>query len=104
MLRHFELHLLHEIGYAVVLDREAASGRPVSPDRHYVYEQESGLRGALAGDLRHSVSGETLLTLIAGEPLSGRSAREAKALTRRLLAPHLGNRPLKSRELFRSPG
>jgi DNA repair protein RecO (recombination protein O) len=53
------------------------------------------------GDSTHAVSGETLLRLAAGRPLDGSMAREAKALTRRLLAPYLGDRPLKSRELFR---
>lgn len=100
-LRGFELNLLREIGYAVVLDREAGSGRPVAPERYYVYEQESGLRAVGAEDGRRTLSGEFLLTLAAGEPLDGSAAREAKWLTRRLLAPHLGERPLKSRELFR---
>ena len=101
VLRRFELQLLREIGYAVVLDREAGSGRPVAPERHYVYEQESGLRGTITGDGLQAVSGQTLLNLTAGVPLSGPAAREAKVLTRRLLAPYLGKRPLKSRELFR---
>jgi len=101
MLRHFELRLLREIGYAVELDREAGSGRPVVPGRWYVYEQESGLRAAGTGDGRHALAGELLLSLAAGEPLSGPAAKAAKLLTRRLLAPYLGARPLQSRELFR---
>lgn len=100
VLRQFELRLLHEIGYAVVLDREAASGTPVTADRYYVYEHESGLRPAGRDDRPQAVSGQTLLDLSAGGSLTGQAAREAKALARRLLAPHLGPRPLKSRELF----
>lgn len=104
-LRHFELRLLREIGYAVVLDKESGSGLPVSAGKHYVYEQESGLRPVGAGDGQHSaVSGETLLQLAVDGPLSGPMAREAKVLSRRLLAPYLGERPLKSRELFRRLG
>jgi DNA repair protein RecO (recombination protein O) len=101
VLRQFELRLLHEIGYSVVLDVEAVSGRPVESDLRYVYEQELGLRVAGAGDSQSSVSGETLLRLAVGEPLQGQMTREARALLRRLLAPYLGARPLKSRELFR---
>lgn len=101
VLRHFELRLLREIGYAVVLDRETTDGEPVTADRHYVYEQEIGLRNLVAGDGRGSVSGATLLELASGATLSGAAAREAKAFTRGLLAPYLGTRPLKSRELFR---
>jgi len=99
VLRQFELRLLQEIGYAVVLDREAANGDPVVADRFYVYEHEFGLRRA-AGDDRQAVSGQTLLSLTAGGRLTGPAAKEAKALARRLLAPHLGARPLKSRDLF----
>jgi DNA repair protein RecO (recombination protein O) len=102
VLRRFELRLLHEIGYAVVLDEEAGNGRAVAAGRHYLYEHESGLREANARDAREQIlSGETLLRLSAGEPLTGAAAREARELTRRLLAPYLGGRPLKSRELFR---
>lgn len=101
VLRQFELRLLHEIGYSVVLNQEAGSGRAVTPGRRYLYEQESGLREAGAEDAQLGVSGETLLKLAAGEPLRGHLVREARALTRGLLAPYLGNRPLKSRELFR---
>lgn len=103
VLRQFELRLLHEIGYSVVLDLEAESGRPVAPDRRYVLEPESGLRLAVGGDTQPSVSvsGETLLCLAAGGPLHGPMSREARAFTRRLLEPYLGDRPLKSRELFR---
>jgi DNA repair protein RecO (recombination protein O) len=100
-LRKFELRLLHELGYRVMLDQEAGSGQRVSPKKRYVYEQESGLRPAGTGDDPNAVSGETLLLLAAGEPLSGPLAKEAKTLTRRLLTPFLGDRPLKSRELFR---
>lgn len=101
VLRQFELRLLYELGYSVALDLEAESGLPVVPYRRYVLEPESGLRQAGAGDTQPSVSGETLLCLAAGGPLPGPMSREARALTRQLLAPYLGDRPLKSRELFR---
>ena len=101
VLRRFELRLLREIGYAVDLGRETGNGQPVSPRRYYVYERESGLRAAGEGEGQRVVSGATLLQLAADRSLSGPAAREAKALTRLLLAPHLGERPLKSRELFR---
>lgn len=103
-LRQFELRLLHEIGYAVVLDIEAASGRPVESGLRYVYEKESGLRVAGTSDSQRSVSGETLLRLATGRSLRGQMTREARALMRRLLAPYLGDRPLKSRALFRRWG
>jgi DNA repair protein RecO (recombination protein O) len=42
-----------------------------------------------------------LLALAQGDRLAPHQLREARALLRRLLEPHLGGRPLKSRELFR---
>jgi DNA repair protein RecO (recombination protein O) len=83
-----------------VLDREADGGAPVRPDCHYVYSTEQGLLPAVATGADGAVSGETLRRLAGGERLTGVHAREARALTRRLLAPHLGERPLQSRALF----
>jgi len=99
-LRRFELRLLAELGYQAVLDREADSGAPVRPDRHYVYSSEQGLLPGVSIGADGAISGETLRRLAGGEPLTGRYAREARTLTRRLLAPHLGERPLHSRALF----
>jgi DNA repair protein RecO (recombination protein O) len=48
-----------------------------------------------------AVCGATLLALASGVALDSAQQREARALMRRLLGPHLGSRPLKSRELFR---
>ncbi len=100
-LRQFELRLLREIGYGIALERDAVSGESVLPGRRYAYEPEAGLRGALQPADTFTVSGETLLRLAAGQELRGAQAREARELLRRLLGPHLGGRPLKSRELFR---
>lgn len=102
VLRQFELRLLQELGYTGALDRDAA-GQPVSAERRYNYLSDVGLRDADAGEeeLGEGISGSALLALAAGDALIGESAREARALMRRLLAPHLGERPLKSRELFR---
>lgn len=100
-LRRFELHLLRELGYGIMLDQDAVSGEAVLPRLRYVYEPESGLREDAGPCNGFTVSGETLLMLAAGKSLQGVQAREARELLRRLLRPHLGERPLKSRELFR---
>jgi DNA repair protein RecO (recombination protein O) len=100
VLRQFELRLLDEIGYAPVLDREIDGGEPVRPGVRYRYEAGSGPRRLGEGD-PGGFAGETLLGLAAGVPLSGRSVAEARDLLRALLAPCLGPRPLRSRELFR---
>ncbi len=96
-LRHFELELLRSLGHAPDLARER-DGTPVISGRRYRFEPGSGLVRAERG-----IRGETLLALAAGRPPEGREGRyEARRFLRSLLAPHLGSRPLKSRELFRT--
>jgi DNA repair protein RecO (recombination protein O) len=101
-LRQFELRLLQDTGYALELEREWDTGRAVIAGRYYVYELERGLRVATGPE--EGVRGEVLLALAAGQPLSGTLARDARGLLRAALAPYLGPRPLKSRELFRQQG
>lgn len=98
-LRRFELTLLEQLGYRPPLDRDADTGAPVRADLRYVCDPERGPLAAVTADAA-SVSGATLLALQAGEPLTGAGAREARDLLRRLLAPHLGEKPLLSRTLF----
>jgi DNA repair protein RecO (recombination protein O) len=100
VLRQFELRLLGELGYAIALDCDAASGEPVTSGKRYMYEPELGLRAAPQPAAIFTVSGETLLRLAAGRALQGEQAKEARELMRRLLGPLIGGRPLKSRELF----
>ncbi|WP_058554589.1 DNA repair protein RecO [Thiohalocapsa sp. ML1] len=98
-LRRFELTLLGQLGYRPPLDRDADTGRPIAADVRYVVEPE---RGPILDGMDHpdALSGATLLALEAGTRLPPGAAREARRLLRRLLAPHLGERPLQSRALF----
>ena len=103
-LRSFELRLLAEQGYALDLTH-AEDGSEVLAERHYVYDPERGLAetsdAARHVDWRPVIDGETLLAL-AGERLGGgEQARQARRLLEAALRPHLGDRPLRSRELLR---
>ena len=100
-LRRFEMRLLEELGYAPDLGHQV-DGTPVAAEYRYRCEPGSGVTAA--GDSGpETFSGETLLALADGRlPASETLRREARQLMRRLLAPHLGERPLKSRELFRT--
>ncbi len=100
LLRRFELRLLGQLGYRPPLDRDADTGVPVSPEQRYLFDLERGPIRAEQPDLVEAVSGETLLALDAGADIPSHRAREARNLLRRLLAPHLGERPLFSRALF----
>ena len=101
VLRRFELRLLEALGYAPSLHLVADGGGPVEPDHHYLVEPGRGTRAALVDGPGERVSGATLIALARGEALGVGQVREARALLRRLLEPHLGPKPLKSRELFR---
>lgn len=100
VLRRFEKLLLRELGYALALETDAASGLPIAPASRYRYLPQ---RGAVdAGDDRsgQTVSGATLLAL-AGDDLQEQQAlRESKILMRRMIGYHLGGKPLHTRRLF----
>ncbi len=99
-LRQFELALLQALGYGMDLTHEADNGADVQRDASYVYETEQGIRLAGAHD-RNLIQGDTLLALAADLPLDDRQRREARHLMRRVIGYYLGDRPLRSRELFR---
>ncbi|MCU7916151.1 MAG: DNA repair protein RecO [Candidatus Thiodiazotropha sp. (ex Gloverina cf. vestifex)] len=99
-LREFELVLLQELGYGLLLDHTADTGEPVMAEESYHYVVEQGpykFSDAKLDDLLH---GRTLLHLHNRKNLDEQGVAEAKRLMRRILAFYLGDKPLKSRELF----
>jgi DNA repair protein RecO (recombination protein O) len=101
-LRCFEKHMLQELGYALSLESEAGSGKPILPDRTYRYILE---RGAIAETVDSSqgmpVAGKTLLDMAADDYRDANSARQSKHLMRMLLDHHLAGKTLHTRELMR---
>jgi DNA repair protein RecO (recombination protein O) len=98
-LRIFEKHLLQELGYALILDRDG--DRQIEAEVRYRYIPEQGPRrvnGEAAGGV--VVYGATLLALAREDISSPRSRQEAKQLMRSLLNHHLEGKPLHSRRLF----
>ena len=93
-LRRFEMVLLEDIGYGLVLDHDV-DGQPLDPDGLYRWVPEQGLMIDPQG-----YPGERLLAL-AADHWSAEVRRIAKPLLREALESHLGGRPLRSRELFR---
>ncbi|HTQ72696.1 MAG TPA: DNA repair protein RecO [Burkholderiales bacterium] len=99
-LRSFERALLKELGYAMTLDRDSASGSAIDPAKTYRYDPERGpveINGAAAT----AVSGRTLLDMGRDDYGDPRTQQEAKALMRALLDHRLEYQPLKSRRIFR---
>lgn len=101
-LRCFEKHMLHELGYALLLEHEAGSGRPIDPAAQYRYVIE---HGAVADtpDAPDGmvVSGRTLHDMAADDYSDAVSAQQSKQLMRMLLNHHLAGKVLHTRELIK---
>jgi DNA repair protein RecO (recombination protein O) len=103
-LRRFEFTLLEELGYGFDLQTDGVSGEPVKQENWYSFHEEYGLVLADTPDSDRLTRyrGVDLLQLVRGE-FSPAARRCAKRLMRQALAAHLGEKPLKSRELFQRP-
>jgi DNA repair protein RecO (recombination protein O) len=104
-LRCFEKHLLQELGYALLLESEAGSGKAIQPEVCYRYAVE---RGAVADNgslddagIGFPVLGKTLLDMAADDYADPATAQQSKQLMRVLLNHHLGGKTLHTRELIK---
>lgn len=103
-LRCFEKHLLQELGYALQLEHEAGSGKPVQPEVSYRYVIEYG---AVPDDKDAntqpglSVLGKTLLAMAVDDYSDPFAAQQSKQLMRLLLNHQLGGKVLYTRELIK---
>ncbi|MGS2723205.1 DNA repair protein RecO [Porticoccus sp. GXU_MW_L64] len=103
-LRQFEMALLHSLGYELVLTTTADSGAPIEASRNYLYNPQLGLLGEFdprTADRQRLFCGEHLVAIARSEYTGRGVLHSAKRLLRAALAPHLGGKPLQSRELFR---
>lgn len=101
ILRRFEFRLLMELGYAIDLQVDAIQQEPIKSDRFYKCDLERGFIELFQGEIVSvSYSGEDLLAIATDNYTQLSTRRTAKQLTRFLLSPLLGKKPLKSRELF----
>jgi DNA repair protein RecO (recombination protein O) len=101
VLRSFEKRLLAELGYAPLLEREAASGAPIDPGRRYVYEPDRGPVPASRSNGDLVVSGQTLLDLAADEFARPETRDEARMLLRALIGQRLHGQTLHTRTVLR---
>ncbi|MCX2976627.1 DNA repair protein RecO [Candidatus Marimicrobium litorale] len=113
-LRLFEMRLLEELGYRLELTIEGVTGLPVRPEAFYHYQPGAGLVRRRAGESSDDspgadspgadlpgtdLPGTDLLAMARGE-IEGHVRQTARTLMREALAAHLGEEPLKSRQLF----
>jgi DNA repair protein RecO (recombination protein O) len=102
VLRRFERLLLKECGYEVTFAIDAESGEPVRSTQSYRFVPDVGFHAvAEAVDDRLVFSGATLLAISADDYADQAVRRTAKQIMRRALAPHLGDKPIGSRALYR---
>lgn len=110
LLRGFELLVLDQLGYGLDLGYDGVHGEPIAAHQFYQFVATDGLvritgEGApwlAQGDC--GFAGEHLLAMAQSRYHDVAVKRAAKRLLRLALQPHLGGRPLHSRELFRVPG
>lgn len=103
LLRSFEFTLLDELGYGFTLVSDAR-GETVIPGCNYTFDPSQGLIAADVMDYEQSRAvfpGEHLLAMAEMDYSDDRVRLTAKRLMREALKPHLGSRPLMSRELFK---
>ncbi len=100
ILRHFELSLLEALGYGLNLSVESATGAAVKPDHFYQLRNGQEIVAVEAKELERGLYLGADLLEIASRQYSEQSRRAAKRICRQALEVHLGNKPLKSRELF----
>lgn len=116
-LRAFEFRLLREMGYLVDFTHDCHDGSLVKQNDFYRYEPEQGFYNLNKlhqneDAQQRSISGASLLLLadlIAKGDFSFSKAKdkenfrkECKWLSRVMLAPYIGEKPLQSRKLFES--
>ncbi len=107
-LRRFEIGLLDLLGYGIHFDCEAMDGAPIVANAWYHFHGGHGfveVHGAVLEDGAASLPrfrGETLIAIEARDFTEATTRKAAKQLLRQALKPYLGDKPLKSRQLFQN--
>ena len=102
ILRGFELFLLQELGAEYDFYYDYLSNQTIEPDLYYQFALEQGFYFSEQLSKQRSFRGADLLA-IAKQSWTPESLQAAKRFCRLALAPWIGRKPLKSRELFSTP-
>ncbi len=102
-LRRFEKQMLKELGYALTLDHDVASGDPIQPDRSYEYLIERGPVRCEGGAAENGLelTGQTLLDMLRDDYSNPLTLQQSKALMRVLINHYLGDQTLNTRQLLK---
>lgn len=105
LLRQFEWRFLQALGYGISFAEQADSGAPIEPEAHYRFDPEAGFIPVYVSETSRPApqlfKGEDLLCCDRADFSREQTLFAAKRLSRLMLQPLLGGKPLKSRELFR---
>lgn len=99
-LRRFEKRLLEHLGYLPDFDCVMDTGALPEAGRMYYFAPELGVLEQTPAPGVLPVAGDVLAALVREDFADPRTARGVRTVLARALAPHLGSRPLKSRELW----
>ncbi len=100
VLRGFEKRLLSELGYALMLDRDAQLQRPLEAGRRYQYIIDRGPVPMDAGQNGLELLGQTLIDMNNDCYTSAVTQQQSKVLMRALIGHYLGSQTLHSRQLL----
>ena len=100
-LRHFEIELLRQIGYALNLDHAHDSTEALDSKQYYEYRVEQGPVAVGRSEGRMVFSGLTLAAIAAEQFSDAEVLRAASRLLREVIAFHLGGKELKSRKVLK---
>jgi len=103
-LRNFEFRLMLELGYAIDFNEDAIYHKAIKEEASYICDPDRGFIELTALDTNQELvfPGLDILSIARQDYTQQSTRRSAKKITRLLLKPLLGKRPLKSRELFLS--
>lgn len=105
VLRAFERRLLQELGYALRLEHDAATGAAIAPEGTYRYEPDRGpipVRPDATRDDPLLLKGRVLLALARDDYADATTAAAARRLMRALIDRRLDRQTLHSRTVFRA--
>ena len=99
-LRHFEVELLRQLGYALNLDHEAGSDVPLQKERHYEYRFEQGPVRVSRSEGPLVFDGGQLAGIAEQRFDEPDVLRAANRLLREVVGFHLDGKELKSRKVL----
>lgn len=102
VLREFEFTLLQSLGYLPDFTCDVATGNAIENDDYYIFNAQNGFSIAHA-QVKHAIKGEYIFAIANNEYTQNNALKVkqvAKYICRLALIEVIGNKPIKSRELF----